>query len=240
MLSSREYYDALAQNYDQELKGRSSYIEAVNESVIQWIAARRATTLVDVGCGNAQRLQDILSKTGVMCTGIDESPNMVERARGLGIDAYVMDIADVQVDKLPRATFDLVIALWNVLGHIPGEERRRRALLNMRSLLSSGGVVLLDVNNRYNAAQYGWWRVINNLGRDFLFGEKSGNFVIRRTVARRMIATTCRVLCLREMLFMCREAGLRPIEVRFINYDTGLPASNQWSGQLLVVAESVE
>jgi hypothetical protein len=42
------------------------------------------------------------------------------------------------------------------------------------------------------------------------------------------------------MLFMCREAGLRPIEVRFINYDTGLPASNQWSGQLLVVAESVE
>lgn len=64
----------------------------------------------------------------------------------------------------PRVSgqFDLVTCLWNVLGHVHGAAQRCRALANLAWLLAPDGLLILDVNNRWNVRSYGW-RAIRNI-----------------------------------------------------------------------------
>jgi SAM-dependent methyltransferase len=238
LISSREYYDRVATSYDEELRRRADYLAAIDEVVVRWVRSVGARSILDVGCGNGARLQHLLARTGGTGVGIDESPGMVAAARARGVDAHVIDIAAAPGRvPLPPRGFDVVLALWNVLGHLDGPQRRLRALEHMRALLARGGLIIFDVNNRYNAAQYGWRRVAWNVARDLLGDRPGGDFVARRTVGDTDIATVSHVFCPGEILHLCREAGLHPRSVDFVDYNRGSFARSQWTGQVCVVAE---
>jgi SAM-dependent methyltransferase len=240
-LTSREYYDRLSDAYEGELRGRAAYIHAVDKLVIDCCREVRAVTILDVGCGNGSRLENILRQTAATGTGVDESPRMAAAARARGLDAYALDIAaPLPAGSLQTEHFDIVIALWNVLGHIPSHAARVAALRNMRLLLRPGGMLLFDVNNRYNAGHYGWRAAARNWLYDRFTASHSGDFLVRRSIGGMETATTVRVFSLREVRALCREAGLQPVRTHFISYRSGKQVRTHWFGQICLITTPVD
>lgn len=238
---SARYYDAVAPQYDTELAHRARYVEAVDALVVGACLDRGARTLLDVGCGNGRRLARILERTGCEGAGIDASPAMVDAARSLGLAAEVVDIAAPGADlgrMAPPPPYDVVTALWNVLGHVGDAAVRVRALRAMREALAPDGVVILDVNNRHNVAEYGWRQVAGNSLRNVLRRGHDGDFVVTRQVegADAPISTVVHVFTRRELVGLCRAAGLVPRTIQPLNYGTGAAARDRFHGQLLLVA----
>jgi 2-polyprenyl-3-methyl-5-hydroxy-6-metoxy-1,4-benzoquinol methylase len=74
--------------------------------------------------------------------------------------------------------FDAILCLWNVLGHIESNQKRLTALKNMKGLLSPKGTIFIDVNNRYNANSYGYFRTLGRLLFDVIHPpKKRGCFI---------------------------------------------------------------
>ena len=241
VLATQEFYDALAPAYDRELKYRLPYFEAINGIILDWIRDHECRAILDVGCANGGRLRRLLEATGtsgVKAVGVDLSPGMVEEARRRGTEAFVMDISASPIEaELPLAEFDLVICTW-MLGHLREREERLRALENIRSLMSPGGALILDVNNPYNAAAYGWLSLARNVLGKVLHRRGAGDFVASRWNSGRRLATVVHLFTRREILALCREAGLTPVSVRYVNYETGDVNAGQLSGQICLVMQA--
>lgn len=236
-LSAAGYYDRISGQYGAELEARAAYVEAVDARVIGHVRDHAVETVLDVGCGPGTRLRRLVEATGVRAVGIDVSQRMVEAARLAGVDAYRADISDPgQLGVLPLRRFDAALALWNVLGHLPGQAARQAALSNISDLVRAGGWLIMDVNNRYNAAAYGWSRVARNVMRDRLGRPGSGDFLTTRTVDGAQVSVTTHLFAPDEVVEDCRRAGLIPGSVVFLDYDDGALAAHRWRGQIYLVA----
>lgn len=95
--------------------------------------ALRGKRVLDVGCANGIFL-DYLRDHDVSAVGIDVSSEMVEAARGRGLDARLQALDEVE------GRWD-VIALWDVLEHLPDPQD---ALRRIAALLDPGGELLLQ------------------------------------------------------------------------------------------------
>lgn len=238
-LANRDFYDALQDTYTREHEVRSAYLDAIDAIVIDRAVGAGARTLLDIGCGDGRRLRRILDRAGLAGVGIDISPRMVAAAQAAGIEAHVVDIVDPGSGwPLEGRRFDVVTALWNVVGHIHGATERQRALANMRASLDGGGQLILDVNNRYNAAAYGWRAALANGIGDLSGRGPAGDFVMRRTVDGGDVETVTHLFSVGEIERLCREAGLSPDEVRFVDYADGRTDRGRWSGQICLVTTS--
>jgi SAM-dependent methyltransferase len=238
ILSTQEFYDALAPAYDQELEYRSPYVRALNDRVSDWARSHECNMLLDVGCANGARSQLLLEATGLKGVCFDLSPVMVQEARRRGLDAHVVDISEpsINVNGVPEGGFDVITCFW-MLGHLKSYERRRRALENMRALVAPGGALILDVNNPYNAAEYGWGSAARNLVRNTLRSRRRGDFVAKREVAGRKLTTFVHLFSRREILHLCRDAGLTPVDVTYVSYKTGDSDVRPWSGQICLTMQ---
>ena len=84
----------------------------------------------------------------------------------------------LRAEELPEVEdrFSVITCLWNVLGHVETNQKRLTALTRMRRLLSDDGVIFIDVNNRYNAVNYGVLPTIGRMLYDFIApAETNGN-----------------------------------------------------------------
>src|SRR5262245_5071832 len=157
-------YDLLAPHYRGYSARRETYLRAVDRFVIDH-APRHAGSFLDVGAGDGVRglalARALGAETIVFC---DNSAEMAARCRGLA----ATEVWACPAEELPQSSrrFDVIVCLWNVLGHVAGSRARIRALRGMRRLLAAGGVIFLDVNNRHNAPAYGWLRVAGRMGLD--------------------------------------------------------------------------
>lgn len=238
-IPARDYYGAIAPRYEKELADRKRYVSAIDDVVAEWIASRHTERIVDVGCGNGARLRGLVDRCGVAGVGLDVSPPMVAAARALGLTAHVVDISSSGITaERPEWAGQLVTSLWNVLGHIEAVERRRQAVVNMRGLLERGGILIVDVNNRYNAQAYGWPAALRNHARDSLGMRPSGDFVIERTIDGRRYATVTHVFSPREARELVVRSGFRIVEEHFVDYASGRRDRGAWTGQLCIVAEA--
>ena len=102
----------------------------------------------------------------------------------------------LRAEELPEAEdrFSVITCLWNVLGHIETNQKRLAALARMRRLLSDDGVIFIDVNNRYNAVNYGVLPTVGRMLYDFIVpsetnGDAASHLAIRR--ATDSIADPC-------------------------------------------------
>ena len=111
------------------------------------VPRNRPLRVLDAGCGNA-RLARFLTQSGVAIayTGVDASPRLLDAARDVLLTAHEAEFRLIEAnflsepDALPTGPFDLV-ALFGVLHHVPGAERRERLIQALAERVVPGGVL---------------------------------------------------------------------------------------------------
>lgn len=107
------------------------------------VAGERPIRLLDVGCADGfllRRLQQ--SRPDLEVVGIDPSPVSHEQAAQQGTTTHVGTLQTVALDELGE--FDVAIAIGNLMLHPDPAD----SLARMRSVLKSGGTLIVDVKNQ--------------------------------------------------------------------------------------------
>ena len=232
LTDSSAIYDALAPHYREYAAKRSAYLAAVDRFVVENIPAG-AGSLLDVGAGDGVRGMDIARRGGIGRVALsDPSFAMVELCRRLG----PREVWHCGAESLPGppGQFDVILCLWNVLGHLPGKAARVRALVRMRELLAPGGAIFFDVNNRHNASAYGWFKVCGRIVVDALaFDERRGDATFDWNVGGRTFQATGHLFTPGEIGGIIAEAGLDVLRRASADYAAGRFSTCALRGQLL-------
>jgi SAM-dependent methyltransferase len=68
----------------------AAFVPALGAAALELLAPQPGELILDLGCGDGQ-LTDRIAASGARVIGLDASPEMVEAARGRGVDAFVAD-----------------------------------------------------------------------------------------------------------------------------------------------------
>jgi SAM-dependent methyltransferase len=102
--------------------------------------------VLEIGVG-AGRLTQALGRVASSVYGLDVSPDMVERARRSTPGATI-DVRDMRdLSAYPSASFDGVVAGFNVIDAV-GHDDRLSILSQVRRILVPGGVLVFSSHNR--------------------------------------------------------------------------------------------
>ena len=93
--------------------------------------------LLDVACGSGRHAREFAA-LGWQVTGVDYSPDLLERAREAGIDVHEQDMRALDV---PGAPFDAVTCLFDSIGYPQDNDGVVAALAGMRR---HGGRVVVE------------------------------------------------------------------------------------------------
>lgn len=228
-----EAYNAIAPIYGEYSKGRQAYLDAVDGLVMGRLTA--GMRLLDVGAGDGRRLEKIRSTVGLKhFVAVEPSPGMARICRER-TGAPVHEVFAEKLDGVDMGSFDAVTALWNVFGHIspPG---RLPALRNLAGKLNPGGMVMLDVNNRHNAAAYGWLKVSGRVVVDALaFREDRGDAAYEWKIGGQSFKSSGHLFTPGEIEGLFARAGLKVRERLSLDYATGAVSRSRFRGQLFYV-----
>ena len=207
-------YDAVASSFGQLTEGRRAYLDAIDRLVRANIpvGARR---LLDIGAGDARRARAMGLAEVVL---IEPSAGM---RRASESQVGYRDLRAEQLDQV-AGPFDVIICLWNVLGHVFPHAARVEVLRQCGRLLAPGGRLFIDVNHRYNAAQYGWLRTAGRYLYDLLRpSERNGDVVATWRLGARQASVRGHVFTDREFRRLARDAGLEVERRVIVDYSTG-------------------
>ena len=219
-------YDRIAPAFRELSQVRAAYLNAVDAEILQRIG--EAKSLIDVGAGDGRRALQIAQSAGIT------SVVLVEPSAGMReLIPADSEVWDTRIEALAASgrRFDVVLCLWNVLGHVP-TELRLAALKNLANLCSESGGIFLDVINRYNLAECGCEVVLRRLFRD-VTSSTDGDVPVRWRVGSEEVSTKGHVFTPREMKGLLRTSGLTATERVVLDYRTGRRGAWTWSGNLL-------
>lgn len=81
------------------------FVSDLAEGVFEWLDPQPAESILDLGCGDGA-LTERIAASGASVVGVDSSPDMVQAARGRGLDARLGDAAALDF----YAEFDAVFS----------------------------------------------------------------------------------------------------------------------------------
>lgn len=228
-------YDALAPYYRKYSSGKASYLDAIDELIIARIPTG-ARSLLDIGAGDGVRATKIARERSIPTLVLVEPSQPM---RQLCQQLNPTDIWSLEAQHLPNdgPGFDVITCLWNVLGHIPTAGERQQALEKMARLLNPGGLLFFDVNNRYNAASYGWQRVAKNYVSDLLSPDPThGDVSFQWSINGATIAAMGHLFTHAEVRRLLAAAGLKIRRRSVVDYRNGNERRFIFQGQLLYEA----
>ena len=232
MLNPVAAYDQIASVFAQLAAQREAYLDAVDALVIAQIPPG-SRSLLDVGAGDGARACRIAQAGGLNELTLLEPSAEMRRHWPPGVKRLSMRAEEL--NAVP-GEFDLIICLWNVLGHIFPAASRTEALAQFARLLSARGKVFVDVNHRYNAAHYGALPTLGRFIYDKMFPrDENGDVAVTWNVSGIHLETTGHVFTHREFRRMADAANLA-IEKRYvIDYSSGQQRRRSFHGNLLYV-----
>ncbi len=133
------YYNAFYQ--DKDYKGETAQVDALLKKY-----GKNISVILNFGCGTGRHDLE-LTKLGYQCTGIDQSPFMIDIAKknaeeeNAEISLLVSDIRKLE----PSKKYDAVISLFHVMSYQTKNEDILAAFRSARNALASGGLFLFDV-----------------------------------------------------------------------------------------------
>ena len=222
-------YDRIAAEYRELSRKRRAYLDAVDAAILRRVPSG-ATSLLDIGAGDGRRALRITERAGISRVVLAE-PSAGMR----GLIPPGVEVWDARMEALPESVvkFDVVLCLWNVVGHVPSRELRVAGLQNLRRVCS--GLIFLDVLHRYNVAECGGGVVLRRL-----FSSESGDVLVRWETPEGDVETWGHVFSAGEIEGMIREAGLTVVERVILNYRTGRRSGWVGGGNLFYVLRSIE
>lgn len=163
MKSSKEYYNQIANNYHAQSNARIDYLNAIDDLIVQQFESVEIGNYLDIGAGDGRRGIKISKALNINNTVLlDESSNMLK-----GIQKFQMKIINDSVFNIGDTTkYDLITCLWNVIGHFESRSQRFQFFSKIDQLLNRHGVLIFDVNNRYNVINYGFDNVMNTISKE--------------------------------------------------------------------------
>jgi SAM-dependent methyltransferase len=244
-------YNRLAQDYARLVDGREAYLRGVEKIIFSRIPRGRRS-LLDVGAGDGARALRIAAEAGIgrvvllepsaeMVRGLAEhhevwcvrAENLIAKPKG-----HVGTAAPGCPDTFKVITserFDVVTCLWNVLGHVPTQERHS-ALRAISNLLSPDGKFFLDVNHRYNLHAYGIFPTTARWIRDCFFpDERNGDVTARWKLGETTISTCGHVFTHLEIMRLADASGLELEERVVVGYEDGRVRRFSVMGNLLYI-----
>lgn len=232
-MESSEFYAEFAPWYREYALKREAYLRSVDNFISADANGKRS--IIDIGAGDGTRLQKILATMdgSVGAVAVDDSDGMVALLQKIpNLKVLKADIASPEFRHIGK--YEIVLCLWNVIGHVTTEKERMVALKHMTDLLEDDGIIFLDVNNRYNVVQYGLGSVLMNIMKDiFSRGRRNGDFALTMKVGGKKIGTVVHLFSPIEIEKLINAAGLKVVQRWIINYETGRRVDNVWSGQLM-------
>ncbi len=237
-------YDRLAAVFPEIARKRERYLLSIEKLIIERIPSGSAS-LLDVGAGDGSRSMRIAKAaklTDVVL--LEPSKEMIKRAP-IGFEVWPIRAEDLlSQDSILKTrerdkTFDNITCLWNVLGHIDDHAIRLRVLAKLGSMINSGGMIFLDVNHRYNAAAYGFFRTAVRILHDLVSPDiKNGDVVVGwRTPngSDHQCRTYGHVFTDAEVRQLVRSAGLSIEQRIVVDYDNGKTRRFAHQGNFLYV-----
>ncbi len=228
-ISSVDLYNTFADSYKVYSEPRMAYLSSVDELVCETAGKRKR--YLDVGAGDGRRGIYIAKKVEAEeIVLLDNSKGMLANVpENRKIRKELASITDYRNTK----KFDLITCLWNVFGHIEGNEYREKALLNIYELLSADGIVAIDVNNRYNLSHYGLRAFLKNIWNDLMRDRKRGVFPLKLGDCFSEVYIHNPF----EIVKAAVKCGLRPRKRYYVSYSNGSIVKTFLSGQILYFFE---
>ncbi len=229
-------YDRIAPHYAELSGAREPYLRSVEREIISRISPG-SRSLLDAGAGDGTRALRLASARGIKrVVLLEPSSGMANGADG-SAEVWPVRAEELSANGVAGTDrFDVITCLWNVLGHIPNEEKRLRAIKGISCLLAPQGRFFLDVNHRYNARSYGVLPTAARRLRDLVLpGEHNGDALAKWNAADTKISTYGHVFTHREIMRLTLAAGLQMEDRIVIDYETGRPRRFAFQGNLLYV-----
>lgn len=226
LLSSKQYYDSIAGEYARIKGQRRAYLDKVDSMIINDFY-KRSKRILDIGAGDGSRGLKIFKgvEAEAICL-VEESNEMIKEIEKLkGVDIFIGSIQQFH----SQDEFDLILCLWNVLGHIDTFPNRVSVLRLLKGFLSANGTIVIDFNNRYNYRQYGVFPVLRNMVRSF-FMKESGWFDLKNKNGEQ---SQVYIHSYFEIKNIIAQAGLRVEFLGIIDYGNGKIQNNLFQGQYL-------
>lgn len=88
-----------------------AFVPALGEAALDLLDPQPGERVLDVGCGEGTLTRQIVQR-GAAVIGVDSSSSMVEAARAAGLDARLMDAADMTFDREFDAAFSNAALHW--------------------------------------------------------------------------------------------------------------------------------
>jgi SAM-dependent methyltransferase len=225
-------YDRIAPSFAQLAAERRAYLDAIDRLVISHLPPD-ARTLLDVGAGDGRRARAVAAAFPGLTAMVLAEPAAGMRRKG-GSAADYIDLRAEHLHKLD-GEFDVILCLWNVLGHVFPQAARAEVMCQFQRLLSPRGRLFIDVNHRYNVARYGLWRTAMRWVYDRIRPSETNGDVIATLSSA---SVRGHVFTNREVLAMAGPAGLA-VEKRFVvDYETGVTRARASQGNLLYIMKS--
>ena len=98
----------------QEVQVRArvgGFVAELGAAALDLLDPKRGERILDVGCGEGTLTKGIAER-GAAVTGIDDSLDMIRAAHANGVDALVVDAADMQFDEEFDAAFSKAALHW--------------------------------------------------------------------------------------------------------------------------------
>lgn len=225
-------YDRLAPVFAAASNRRHAYLDTIDRLVMAEIPSG-AGSLLDIGAGDGTRALRIVAAKSISNTILLE-PSAAMRARW----PVTVGWWPIRAEELhtKAGQFEVITCLWNVLGHILPAESRIAVLRECARLLSPDGLLLVDVNHRYNAQEYGIVPTAVRMLWDRVHPDvRNGDVTVRWQVDRDVYATKGHVFTHREFCRLARAAGFIIQKRMIVDYETGHVRRFSFAGNLLYV-----
>lgn len=210
---SISFYDDIGpQEFGDISLCRRSYLDAVDEIIIQQSSG---TVYLDIGSGDGRRALKISSRIGTCLNYCLDSSREMHRScieKNLKSSCVTFDKYD------PPFQCDVITCLWNVLGHMDDPVRNVKKMVG---LLEPGGKLFVDVNNKWNVAEYGCSNVFKNM----IFSKRIFEIKGRNAHVR-----------LFSPMELDKAFDGTHLDKVYVDYKTGEKRCSMFKGQILYIA----